>query len=214
MKKIVLLLCVFTFIGCQNENKNAASESQTSDTNQTESTEVSTPSNNMLAYNPAKTILKWTAYKNPEKIGVQGTFDSIVVRNTNESVIPEDVLEGANFNITTSSMTTGDQSRDAKILSLFFNNLESRNIIGQFGEFNNGIVPVKITMNNIEATKEFQYTFENTKIIITGVIDIIDDFKAVKGFDILHDACAALHLNKTWTDVSIEIISDLEKPRS
>lgn len=213
MKKLFLMLCVFVFMACENETKNIIPESETKDAVETRSTEGEV-SDNLLAFHSDRTVLRWTAYKNPEKIAVQGTFDSIVVRNTNESLIPEDVLEGATFNITTSSMTTGDLSRDSKILSLFFNNLDSRNIIGIFGKFEDGNVPVKITLNNIEVEKTFQYTFENKKIIITGVVDIIEDFRAQKGFDILHEACAALHLDKTWTDVSIEVISDLEKPRS
>ena len=168
---------------------------------------------NMLAYNPEKTDLKWSAYKTPEKVAVHGSFDSIVVKNTKESAISEEVLEGATFDIATSSMTTGDESRDAKIISLFFNNLDGKNIIGSFGKFENGVVPITMTMNHVEVIKNFQYTFENKKIIITGVIDVIDDFKANKGFEFLSEACAALHLNKSWTDVSIEIISDLEKPK-
>src|SRR5690554_3769504 len=167
MKNLILLMFVFAFMACKNENKNIIPEVEASETTETKS-EVDTATDNLLAFDASRTVLRWTAYKNPEKIAVQGTFDSIVVRNTNESMIPEEVLEGATFNITTSSMTTGDPSRDAKILSLFFNNLDSRNIIGIFGKFEDGNVPVKITLNNIEAEKTFQYTFENKKIIITG----------------------------------------------
>lgn len=214
MKKLLLLLSVCAFISCTSENKNVEIQSTEIDSANTEVVMEDLAEDIYLAYNPEKTDLKWTAYKTPEKVGVQGSFDSIVVNNTNESEIPEEVLEGATFNITTSSMTTGDASRDAKILSLFFNNLEDKNIIGSFGKFENGVVPIKITMNNIEATKNFQYTFENRKVVITGVIDVIKDFKANRGFSLLEEACAALHLNKSWTDVSIEIISDLEKPKA
>lgn len=221
MKKLLLLFSVCAFVSCKNENKEVAPEAETN----TEETVQNAPESSImdegdfdgeetLAFNPEQTDLKWTAYKTPEKVGVQGSFDKIEVKGTKESVIPEEVLEGASFDITTSSMTTGDESRDAKILSLFFNNLEGQNIIGSFGKFENGNVEVKITMNNVKAVKNFQYTFENKKIIITGVIDMIEDFKANKGFDLLHEACAELHLDKTWTDVSIEIISDLEKPKA
>ncbi|MDG4946595.1 YceI family protein [Weeksellaceae bacterium KMM 9713] len=216
MKKLLLLLSVCAFMSCKNENQNVNTDTTTENNAQVESsfTEGDFDGEEMLAFNPEKTDLKWTAYKTPEKVAVHGSFDNIDVKDTKESNIPEEILEGASFDITTSSMTTGDVSRDAKILSLFFNNMDGANIIGSFGEFNNGVVPVKIVMNGVKVEKNFQYTFENKKIIITGVIDVIEDFKANRGFDLLHEACAELHLNKTWTDVSIEIISDLEKPKA
>lgn len=217
MKKLLLLLSVCAFISCKNENQNVNADTSATEKNaqvDTEFNEGDFDGEELLAFNPEKTDLKWTAYKTPEKVAVHGSFDNIEVRDTKESQTPEDVLTGASFDITTSSMTTGDVSRDAKILSLFFNNMNGANIIGTFGEFNDGIVPIKIVMNGIETEKNFQYTFENKKIIITGVIDVIEDFKANRGFDLLHEACAELHLNKTWTDVSIEIISDLEKSKA
>ncbi|MDG4950598.1 YceI family protein [Weeksellaceae bacterium KMM 9724] len=216
MKKLLLLLSVCAFMSCKNENQNVSTDTTTENNAQVESsfTEGDFDGEEMLAFNPEKTDLKWTAYKTPEKVAVHGSFDNIEVKDTKESNIPEEILEGASFDITTSSMTTGDVSRDAKILSLFFNNMDGANIIGSFGQFNNGVVPVKIVMNGVKVEKNFQYTFENKKIIITGVIDVIEDFKANRGFDLLHEACAELHLNKTWTDVSIEIISDLEKPKA
>lgn len=208
MKKLLLLLTVSALISCKNENKTVEIQNST-DTAGIEQTE--TTDSDQLGFAADKTALKWTAYKTPEKVAVHGSFDSIVVNNTKESVIPEEILENADFTIYTSSMTTGDVSRDAKIIGLFFNNLEGQTITGSFGKFSDNTVPVTLKMNNVEAVKDFSYTFENKKIIITGVIDVIEDFKAQKGFDLLEEACAALHMNKSWTDVSIEVISDLER---
>lgn len=208
MKKLLLLLTVSALFSCKNENKTVEIQNST-DTAGIEQTE--TTDSDQLGFAADKTALKWTAFKTPEKVAVHGSFDSIVVNNTKESVIPEEILENADFTIYTSSMTTGDVSRDAKIIGLFFNNLEGQTITGSFGKFSDNTVPVTLKMNNVEAVKDFSYTFENKKIIITGVIDVIEDFKAQKGFDLLEEACAALHMNKSWTDVSIEVISDLER---
>ena len=210
MKNILLLLSFLAIFSCKKETP-VQNNAENNDTVSTVVNEIEGLEDNTLKFDASKTALKWTAYKQPEKIAVHGSFDSIVVQNTKESVIPEEILEGATFFITTSSMTTGDVSRDAKILSLFFNNLDSPNISGEFGKFEDQNVPVKIKMNNVEVTKNFKYTFENNKIVITGIVDVLSDFKAQKGFDFLHEACAELHLNKTWTDISIEIISDLTK---
>lgn len=207
MKRLILLCSILALVSCKKEQKIEA-DITTTDTVQIDSNSENNVAN--MVYNPAKTALKWSAYKTPEKVAVHGSFDSIVVKNTTESVIPEEVLHDATFEIATSSMTTGDISRDAKIIGLFFNNLNGETITGKFGEFKDQVVPVTLKMNDVEVTKDFSYTFENTKIIITGVIDVLEDFKATKGFDLLHEACAALHMNKTWSDVSIEVISDLE----
>lgn len=208
MKKLLLLLAVTTMFSCKNENKTVETDVQ-SDSVQVENTTEEINEADELSFNPSKTALKWTAYKTPEKVAVHGSFDSITVNNTHRSVIAEEVLAGAEFSIATSSMTTGDISRDGKIIGLFFNNLTNNKITGKFGKFEDQVVPVTLKMNDVEVTKNFSYTFENKKIIITGVIDVISDFKADKAFGFLDEACAALHMNKTWTDVSIEVIADL-----
>ncbi|MDO5654531.1 MAG: YceI family protein [Flavobacteriaceae bacterium] len=205
MKKLILLLCIASVMSCKNENK----VTETQVVNESEITEENQSSSNELKFDASKTVLKWSAYKTPEKVAVHGSFDSIAVNNTQESPIAEEVLSGADFRIETSSMTTGDTSRDAKIIGLYFNNLSSPTITGKFGKFENQSVPVTINMNNVEINKNFSYTFENKKIIITGVVDMLEDFKSESAFNFLHEACAELHMNKTWTDVSIEIISDL-----
>lgn len=207
MKKLLLLLAVTAFFSCKNENQ-VQETAVTPESVVSADTVTIENTGNELAFNRAKTVLKWSAYKTPEKVAVHGSFDSIRVNNTNTSLIPEEILEGADFTITTSSMTTGDISRDGKIIGLFFHNLSNPYITGKFGKFENQVVPITLNMNDVEVTKDFSYTFENRKIIITGVIDMVSDFKADTAFGYLHEACAALHMDKTWTDVSIEVISD------
>lgn len=202
MKKLLLLLALISFIHCKNDKKTVETEGET-----TEDVSITEDQDNILKYNPEATALKWTAYKTPEKVAVHGSFDSIILRNSKESVIPEEILEGADFTIYTPSMATGDESRDAKVIGLYFNNLASKEITGSFGKFEDNIVPVTIKMNDQEVVKNFQYTFENKKIIITGVVDMIEDFKSNSAFDLIHEACYQLHQGKTWTDVSIEIIT-------
>lgn len=203
MKKLILILSVIAFASCNNNKSNTTTPQETGVAPEIE------VENTLLKYQPTATKLTWTAYKTPDKVGVEGTFNEIVVTNTKESEIPEEVLEGAEFKINTSSANTGDESRDAKVVGLFFNNLVGKEITGSIGKFNDSKVPVTIKMNDKEVTKDFNYTLENTKLVLTGKIDMISDFDSQKGFDLLHDACKQLHLNKTWTDVSIEVITQL-----
>lgn len=217
MKKILLLFTVVALISCNKENKKAEEFPENSVIERKEDGSVIVDNDNQnlmndkdyFNYNPETTTLKWTAYKTPKKIAVTGTFNDVSVQNVDKSKIAEDVLDGATFSINTKSLDTGDASRDAKIVGLYFMNLSNTDIVGAFGDFDNGNVPVTLKMNGIEVQKEFSYTFENRKIIITGKIDMISDFSSNSAFDILHDACSQLHEDKTWTDVSIEIITIL-----
>lgn len=217
MKRILLLFTVVALISCNKENKKAkeSQESSVIEKKDNGSVKVDNDDQNLMNdkdyfnYNHETTILKWTAYKTPKKIAVTGTFNDISVQNVNKSEIAEDVLDGATFSINTKSLDTDDPSRDAKIVGLYFMNLANSEIVGSFGDFNNGNVLVTLKMNGIEVQKEFSYTFENRKIIIVGKIDMISDFATNSAFNILHDACSQLHEDKTWTDVSIEIITIL-----
>lgn len=160
-------------------------------------------------YHPETTKLTWTAYKTPEKVGVDGTFTEYELTDYKSSTIKEDVLSGAKFKINSLTVSTSDASRDNLLKTLFFGSMTSPEIEGNFGEFNNDIVPVTLKLNDHEVTKDFKYTFYDNKIVITGTIDILKDFDIQKGFDLLHNECKLLHQDKTWTDVSIEIITEL-----
>lgn len=202
MRKIIVFFGILALMACKSENKTEeAATVEPTETTQEELVEY--------AFNPEKTLIKWTAFKTPEKIAVQCQFNEFEVNNTKTSIIPEDVLDGATFTIKTSSMSSGDSSRDAKIIGLFFNNLTTPDITGKFGDLNNKIAPVTLNMNGTEVIKEFSYTFENKTMIITGNIDIIKDFGANQAFEILSDACSQLHDGKTWSDVSIEVLTQL-----
>ncbi len=204
----IALLVVLSFFACtKKENAKPAVEATRAAQAETQVDE-SAPETKKFTFHPDKTKLRWTAFKTPEKVGVNGSFDSIAVTDFKSSDVLSDVLEGAKFLIKTSSMKTGDDSRDAKIKALFFGNMSSPDITGSFGKFENEHVPVTIKMNGNEVTKDFLYTYENNKVVITGSIDIIKDFAAQQSFDLLHDACNQLHQGKTWTDVSIEITSE------
>ncbi|MRI63933.1 YceI family protein [Ornithobacterium rhinotracheale] len=161
------------------------------------------------SYHPETTKLTWTAYKTPEKVGVEGTFSDYELTDYHPAAIKEDVLNGAKFKINSLSVNTGDDSRDNLLKTLFFGSMTSPEIEGSFGQFNNSVVPVTLKLNDHEVTKDFKYTFYDNKIVITGTIDVLKDFDIQKGFDLLHNECKLLHQDKTWTDVSIEVITEL-----
>jgi len=148
--------------------------------------------------------LQWTAFKTPEKIGVNGTFNSIEVSDVKATgeIIPD--YTDAKFKINTATVNTTDEGRDDKLKNGFFA-LLSGDIHGKFISFQNGKALVELTMNDVTINKEFTYTEVDNVLKLNGAIDIIGDFKGTKAFNSIHELCKQLHMDKTWTDVEINV---------
>lgn len=192
MKKIILTAAVIglTLTSCKNDKETQKEELY--------------PETETVAADGYKHSLTWTAFKTPEKVGVNGTFDQIELTGTKDS---GDVLKdvtGAQFSIVTSSVNTTDALRDGKLKDGFFGVL-SGDIKGKFVSFEEGKANVEITMNEVTTTKIFDYTADNNGLKINGTIDIIEDFKGESAFNSIHELCKELHVGKTWTDVNIAV---------
>lgn len=149
--------------------------------------------------------LEWTAYKTPDKIGVSGTFDSIELQNTNqEAPNAMEYLSGATFTIDTQTVNTKDSLRDGKLVEGFFR-LMAGDIKGKFVEIDPNKALVELTMNGVTQKVTFQTSTTETELILTGTIDIINDFEATTAFNSLHELCKDLHLDKTWTEVDLKV---------
>lgn len=148
--------------------------------------------------------LEWTAYKTPEKIGVNGTFNTIEVSGVKDSGIVDQDYTGSTFKITTSSVNTKDAGRDDKLKAGFFA-LLAGDINGKFVSFENGKAVVELTMNDVTKTKDFTYTVVDNVLKMNGEIDIIEDFNGTKAFNSIHELCKELHMDKTWTQVTLNV---------
>ena len=73
------------------------------------------------AYDSSATKLSWTSFKTTDKIAVSGTFNTYTVDNTVESNSESAVFENASFTIVTNSVNSGNEYRDPKIITFFFN---------------------------------------------------------------------------------------------
>lgn len=192
MKRIFLAALVLgmTLTSCKNDKKTQKEELY--------------PETETVANVGYKHKLTWTAFKTPDKIGVEGTFDKIELTGTKDSGDILKDIEGATFNITTSSVNSADPLRDGKLKDGFFGVLNG-DINGTFVSFADGKARVEITMNGVNATKDFDYTSDEYSLKINGTIDIINDFKGETAFNSIHELCKDLHLGKTWTDVDIAV---------
>ena len=60
-------------------------------------------------------------------------------------------------------------------------------------------------MNDVTKDIPFEYTATEKEILLSGSIDMIEDFSANKAFNAIHEACKILHEDKTWTDVELNL---------
>ena len=166
----------------------------------------------LFHYDSSKTNLTFTAYKFPgdKKKGVNGTFKTINVKGATESKVAEEVLSNTTFSIPVSSLSTNDISRDGKLQDFFFKNLTNTSeIIGGFGEFGEGKVPVMLVLNDKKVTKDFKYEIHDGQMILIGQVDIIKDFGGSKALEAINEACKELHEGKTWSDVDLKAVIEL-----
>lgn len=176
----LLAAAVFTSCSSSSENKEG--------TDMAEADEATA-----YNFNLEKSKLTWTAFKTPEKVGVPGTFDDIT-------------LDGSSFVINTKSVNSGNPERDAKLRTFFFDNLSDSLITGSYGMASNGKIPVTLTMNGIQKTFDFDIAEADSATVVSGTIDIVSDFSGNAALEAIHEACKELHMGKTWSDVSLQVV--------
>lgn len=196
MKKIFLAICMLSLVACNNQKKQDTDPITQIETNEVEVKEE--------IQKELEVTLEWVAYKFEEKEAVKGSFTEFDLEYNKEGEIPEEKLSNLKFTVDKESANTNDSDRDKTIVDNFFLNLKG-GIHGSLGKMEAGVVPVTITLNEKSVTKDFTYEIQDNEVHFNGEIDILEDFMADTAFKALHDACAVLHLDKTWTDVAINV---------
>ncbi|MCF6352703.1 MAG: YceI family protein [Cyclobacteriaceae bacterium] len=168
------------------------------------------------SYVADSTTLKWTAYKFTKRAGVSGTFDHITVNNAKSSNNPLEVLIGADFSIRTSSVNSGNEERDPKLVKFFFEQLADTEMIkGKIVSVNNGEAIVTITLNGNSVDVVGKLTVDGNKVTLATSIDMAD-FNGLDAIASLHEVCSAKHTDedgksKLWSDVDIVVSTVLKK---
>ena len=156
---------------------------------------------------PNSAKVEWTAYKTTDKIPVKGYFPYIALRGLRDGNTPEEVLAKAEFIISTESLSTGDPSRDAKIINSFFGLMkDSGSLTGRF-------IPAKdkprlrVKMNGFSVDVPAETNFENDLFRLTVRIRL-SDFGALEMLAELNRTCLELHkgadgISKTWEEVDV-----------
>jgi len=215
--KILVLAVISAALvsSCGNENGKSNSNSNSG-------TSASKKADNSCVYTLLKdsSSVNWMAFKTTARKGVGGHFDTFNVwlpKNVNS---PYDALVGTSFDITTSSVNSGNKERDPKLIKFFFEALSSGDVIkGEIktadGDKIKGKGIIKLQFNG--ETKKIDYTYQidgNSVVIKTGInLDEWDGSAAVKS---LNTECYELHtgkdgVSKLWPDVEIKVVAKLKK---
>jgi hypothetical protein len=192
MKKIAVLALVTLFlVSCKKEEKTVDI--------------VAEPTGLQIILD--STQVNWTAYKTTDKVGVNGKFIQLELKNTQSGETPETVLEGASFSIPVSSIFTDNPDRDGKIKQFFFSVLRNTEMIGGTFNFRDGKCFMTLTLNDVTKQLEVAHTFSNKKFTVNHTLNL-EDFGALGAVASINKACYDLHkgpdgVSKTWSEVAI-----------
>jgi hypothetical protein len=202
------------FASCGNQGTEKKTEEKDKKVEETAKKEECT-----YAFDLENTSVKWTAYKTTEKIGVSGTFDSLIVSNTQKANSVAGVFENATFEIPVATVNSNAPDRDKKILEHFFGVMdETTSIKGKVLGVDEaiGIISMDITMNNISKAFDFSYEIKDNTLSVSAEGMKLSHWKAQPAVDSLNTVCYDLHkgsdgVSKLWPEVKIEIASKVQK---
>lgn len=167
----------------------------------------------ICSYEYAKegSVVSWTAFKTPKKVGVGGKFTDFSIKAKSAKSVA-DMLSGATFEINTLSVDTGDKARDVKIEQFFFKKmLKGTKISGKVLKSTDGNADVEITMNGSKSVVPMvsKYDEKTKKLTLTGAVDVLK-FGMKSNLATLTKACFEKHEGVTWPDVNIELSASVK----
>ncbi len=184
--------------------------------NNTETSEVkSQEKEKIYSINTDSIALQWTAYKTTQRIGVNGSFDSISINSEKTSGTIIELLANTKINISTASVNSNNEIRDPKIVAFLFGKFSVPNeILATVDSANAEKAYISITMNGVTKPVEANYTVKDNVLEIIANVNT-PDWNAEAGLAALNNECEDLHkgedgISKLWPEVSIAINCQLE----
>ena len=165
-----------------------------------------------------KITVGFTAYKfaQPNKKGVNGRFEVIVVQNNLPSEDPMMAASGISFEIPVAELYTGDGSRDKKIKESFFGTMANTDVIsGVVKSVEGDQVTIELKMNDISYDIKATQDIKGDKITLNSEI-LTDNWNGQDAIAALNKVCEANHKTDggesvLWPDVTLKIEGTLIK---
>ena len=150
--------------------------------------------------------VNWTAFQTPEKVGVNGSFDTINFEAKQEKDdCAFSFFTMATVHIDTKTVSTQNKERDAVIVEAFFKHMidgEYIDAIIKRVDLDKEELSVEITMNDVSQSIYIPYTFDEKTLKAHGKIDLLN-FLASPALSAINDASHAQGKGKTWSDIDV-----------
>jgi hypothetical protein len=213
MKKIIIATGIISsmllFVGCGETEKTKSLDELGTDLSKKDTKPC------LLTLDNKNVVVNWTAFKLSDKVGVGGTFDSVVVSGVTDNETMVGAAATAQFDIFTGSVNSNNTERDYKISDSFFGTMvNTATISGKVVSLNDdGSGAISLTMNGVE--KEIDVAWKATsesRLKLSTAINV-NDWNAQPSLDSLNGVCTAVHtgtdgVSVLWPDVEIEVFAD------
>jgi polyisoprenoid-binding protein YceI len=160
--------------------------------------------------------LTWTAFKFTERLGVEGSFDTITTTPGTPGDAAWKAIDRMTFQIDTASVNTGNPGRDDKIRQHFFGTLENfQTISGRIKANSPGKATLFIEMNGQRHSVVVDVSPVAEGVVLTGTIDV-EQWGAGPAIAALNEACGAVHtgedgVSKLWPQVELRATIPIER---
>ena len=165
---------------------------------------------NGFSYNNDSTKVSWEAYKTTAKKGVKGHFTEFEIIGTKDGTSPQEVFKNASFVIQTSSVNTGLELRDYRIVNNFFKIfVNTSTITGKVKSISDNTATLEISLNEVTKDIEMAVISNGNEFALNGNI-ALGLFNGQSAVDSLNYVCKDVHagadgITKLWPDVAIKV---------
>ena len=161
-------------------------------------------------------VLTWTAFKFTERLGVEGSFDTMTVVPGKGGDAAWKAVDGVTFQIDTASVSSGNPGRDEKIREHFFGSLtQTASLTGRLKANSPGKATLTLTMNGATESVVVDVSAADGVVHLRGILDV-ESWGGGPAIAALNQACEGVHkgedgVSKLWSEVELAVAVSVEK---
>lgn len=161
-------------------------------------------------------VLTWTAFKFTERLGVDGSFDTVMVVPGKGGDAAWKAVDGVTFQIDTASVSSGNPDRDQKIREHFFGSLtQTASLTGRLKANSPGKATLTLTMNGATESVVVDVSAADGVVHLRGSLDV-ESWGGGPAIAALNRACDGVHkgedgVSKLWSEVELAVAVSVEK---
>jgi len=212
MKNTILLFLTATLLfSCQSDKKAKKEVEADKPTQEAEKSPKS-----LWQLNEDQSSIHWTGYKTTDKVAVNGVFQNFSIKGVQPASDLKTAIGNAQVSINVYSIFSNEESRDEKLIQYLFETMTgTQTIEARIDKINpdnkSVLVTIKMNGHQKQIPMDLQIDTQEGKVILSGKINLIEDFAAGSSLEKLHKACFDLHtgkdgVSKTWPEVGVKAV--------